>query len=171
VPAKPAQTEVNRQEREAAGSGPEVPWTKDWKKAAPADVTGGPGETGADDPGIGRGVYRCFVLHALAPGRQRSREPSAYDVRAGSPCPEHGRIPIGASDLQHAAYSYDDGAADPELKRSASTTTAITFCPTLRAAAHRESDLFLFLAVESSRMDEVQQPMLAETSGRKNIPT
>jgi len=30
--------------------------------------------------------------------------------------PRCGRIAIGRR-LQHAAYSYDDGAADPELKR------------------------------------------------------
>src|SRR5258708_36977456 len=42
VPSKSAQTEVTDKSGKRLAAGPEVPWTKIAKKAAPADVTGDP---------------------------------------------------------------------------------------------------------------------------------
>jgi len=45
-----------------------------------------------------------------------------------------GRIPIGASDYSTALYSYDEGPADPELKRFSIDHDRDYVLPTLRAA-------------------------------------
>jgi len=114
--AKPAQTEVTDKSGKRLAAGPEVPWTKIGKKARTSGRYGGPAKPAQTILGFGAAFTVLRASRSRA-WRRRSREPSAYDVRAGSPCPEHGANSIGASDYSTAAYSYDDGAADPELKR------------------------------------------------------
>jgi glucosylceramidase len=55
-----------------------------------------------------------------------------------------GRIAIGASDYSTAAYSYDDGMADPDMKRFSIDHDRDYILPTLRAALTANPDLFFF---------------------------
>jgi len=113
-PAKPAQTEVTDKSGKRLAAGPEIAWTKPAKNAPAADVNRGPHKIGTDHLGFGAAFTdaSCFTLSRLSDNR--AREPSPPDVRAGSTCPEYGRIAIGASDYSTALYSYDEGPADPE---------------------------------------------------------
>jgi len=117
VPSKPAQTEVTDKSGKRLAAGPEVPWTKIAKKAAPADVTVDAAKPAQTILGFGAAFTdaSCFTLSRLGDSDRANLLHTMFgpDRHALS----MGRIPIGASDYSTAAYSYDDGAADPELKR------------------------------------------------------
>src|SRR5260370_26320449 len=83
-----------------------------------------------------------------------------------------GRIPIGASDYSAAAYSYDDGAADPDLKRFSIDHDRDYIVPTLRAALTANPDLFLFASPWSPPgWMKYSNSMLGGNIRPENIPT
>jgi glucosylceramidase len=142
--AKPAQTEVTDKSGKRLAAGGEVAWTKIGKKAAPADVTVDPTKTAQTILGFGAAFTdaSCFTLSRLSDSDRANLLHTMFgqDQHALST----GRIPIGASDYSTAAYSYDDGATDPELKRFSIDHDRDYILPTLRAALTANPDLFLF---------------------------
>jgi len=83
-----------------------------------------------------------------------------------------GRISIGASDYSTAAYSYDDGAADPELKRFSIDHDRDYILPILRAALRVNPDLFLFASPWSPPgWMKYSNSMLGGNIRPENIPT
>ena len=144
APAKPAQTEVTDKSGKRLAAGPEIAWTKAAKNASPADVTVDPTRPAQTILGFGAAFTdaACFTLSRLGEDDRSkllhamfSQDQHALSV---------GRIAIGASDYSTAAYSYDDGAADPELKRFSIDHDRDYILPTLRAALSANPDLFLF---------------------------
>ena len=144
VPTKPGQTEVTDKSGKRLAVGPELAWTKVAKKAAPADVTVDPTKTAQTILGFGAAFTdaACFTLSRLSDSDRANLLHAMFgqDHHALSV----GRIPIGASDYSTAAYSYDDGAADPDLKRFSIDRDLDYVLPTLRAALSANPDLFLF---------------------------
>src|SRR6266436_5792875 len=141
---KPAQTEGTDKSGKRLAAGPEIAWTKVAKKAAPADVTVDPTKPAQAILGFGAAFTdaACFTLSRLSDTDRANLLHIMFgqDQHALS----MGRIPIGASDYSTAAYSYDDGAADPELKRFSIDHDRDYVLPTLRAALTANPDLFLF---------------------------
>ncbi len=144
APTKPAQTEVTDKSGKRLAAGAEIAWTKVAKKAAAADVTVDPTKTAQTMLGFGAAFTdaACFTLSRLSDSDRASllhtmfgKDQHALGV---------GRIAIGASDYSTAAYSYDDGAADPELKRFSIDHDRDYVLPTLRAALSANADLFLY---------------------------
>ena len=144
APARPAQTEVTDKSGKRLAAGAEIAWTKVAKKAAAADVTVDPTKPAQTILGFGAAFTdaACFTLSRLGDNDRANllRTMFGQDQHALSV----GRIPIGASDYATAAYSYDDGAADPELKRFSIDHDRDYILPTLRAALGANPDLFLF---------------------------
>ena len=144
APAKPAQTEVTDKSGKRLAGGAEIAWTKAAKKAAPADVTVDPTKSMQTILGFGAAFTdaACYTLSRLSDDDRAKLLHTMFgqDQHALST----GRIPIGASDYSTAAYSYDDGAADPELKRFSIDHDRDYILPTLRAALTANPDLFLF---------------------------
>jgi len=114
-PSKPAQTEVTDKSGKRLAAGAEIVWAKIAKKAAPADVTVDPAKPAQTILGFGAAFTdaSCFTLSRLSDSDHANLLHTMFgqDQHALS----IGRIPIGASDYSTAAYSYDDGAADPEV--------------------------------------------------------
>jgi len=141
---KPAQTEVTDKSGKRLAAGPEIAWTKPGKKAAAADVTVDPTKAAQAILGFGAAFTdaACFTLSRLSDTDRANLLHIMFgqDQHALS----MGRIPIGASDYSTAAYSYDDGAADPDLKRFSIDHDRDYILPTLRAALTANPDLFLF---------------------------
>src|SRR5258705_304720 len=125
-------------------AGPEIGWTKPAKKTAAADVTVDPATPAQTILGFGAAFTdaSCFTLSRLSDTDRANLLHTMFgrDQHALS----MGRIPIGASDYSTAAYSYDDGAADPDLKRFSIDHDRDYILPTLRAALTANPDLFLF---------------------------
>ena len=143
-PTKPAQTEVTDKSGKRLAAGPEIAWTKIPKKAALADIAIDPTKTAQTILGFGAAFTdaACFTLSRLSEGDRANLLHTMFGQN------QHalsiGRIPIGASDYSTAAYSYDDGAADPELKRFSIDRDRDYVLPTLRAALNANPDLFFF---------------------------
>src|SRR5258708_29395232 len=116
APTKPAQTEVTDKSGKRLAAGAEIAWTKVAKKAGGADVTVDPTKTAQTMLGFGAAFTdaACFTLSRLSDSDRASLLHTMFgkDQHALS----GGPIAIGAGDYSTAAYSYDDGAADPELK-------------------------------------------------------
>jgi glucosylceramidase len=144
APVKPAQTEVTDKTGKRLAAGPEIAWTKAPKKAVPADVTVDPAKPAQAILGFGAAFTdaSCFTLARLADNDRANLLHTMFgqDQHALS----MGRIPIGASDYSTAAYSYDDGAADPEMRRFSIDHDRDYILPTLRAALSANPDLFLY---------------------------
>jgi glucosylceramidase len=144
APIKPAQTEVTDKSGKRLAVGAEIVWTKVAKKAAPPDITVDPTKPAQTILGFGAAFTdaSCFTLSRLSDSDRANLLHTMFgqDQHALSV----GRIPIGASDYSTAAYSYDDGAADPELKRFSFDHDSDYILPTLRAALSANPDLFLF---------------------------
>ena len=144
APTKPAQTEVTDKSGKRLAAGAEAAWTKIGKKAAAADVTVDPTKSAQTILGFGAAFTdaACYTLSRLSDDDRAKLLHTMFgqDQHALS----IGRIPIGASDYSAAAYSYDDGAADPELKRFSIDHDRDYILPTLRAALGANPDLFLF---------------------------
>jgi glucosylceramidase len=143
-PSKPAQTEVTDKSGKRLAAGAETIWAKTAKKAAPADVTVDPTKPAQTILGFGAAFTdaSCFTLSRLSDSDRANLLHTMFgqDQHALS----MGRIPIGASDYSTAAYSYDDGAADPDLKRFSIDHDRDYIVPTLRASLTANPDLFLF---------------------------
>ena len=143
-PSKPAQTEVTDKSGKRLAAGAETVWAKTAKMAAPADVTVDPTKPAQTILGFGAAFTdaSCFTLSRLSDSDRANLLHTMFgqDQHALN----MGRIPIGASDYSTAAYSYDEGAADPELKRFSIDHDRDYIVPTLRAALTANPDLFLF---------------------------
>jgi glucosylceramidase len=143
-PTKPARTEVTDKSGQRLAPGPEIAWTKVARNAAPADVTVDPTKTSQAILGFGAAFTdaSCYTLSRLSDGDRANLLHSifAQDQHALST----GRIPISASDYSTATYSYDDGPADPDLKRFSIDHDRDYILPTLRAALDANPDLFFF---------------------------
>jgi glucosylceramidase len=172
APAKPAQTEITDKSGKRLAPGSEVAWTKIAKKAAAADVTVDPTKPAQTILGFGAAFTdaSCFTLSRLSDSDRANllRTMFGQDQHALS----IGRIPIGASDYSTAAYSYDDGAADPELKRFSIDHDRDYILPTLRAALTANPDLFLFASPWSPPgWMKYSNSMLGGNIRPENIPT
>lgn len=144
APTKPAQTEVTDKSGKRLAAGPEIAWTKAAKKTPAADMTVDPTTPAQTILGFGAAFTdaACFTLSRLSDSDRANLLHTMFgqDQHALS----MGRIPIGASDYSTAAYSYDDGAADPELKRFSIDHDLDYILPTLQAALSANRELFLF---------------------------
>jgi glucosylceramidase len=144
APTKAAQTEITDGSGKRLAAGPEIAWSKAAKNAAQADVTVDPGKTAQTILGFGAAFTdaACYTLARLSESDRANlfRKMYGQDQHALST----GRIPIGASDYSTAAYSYDDGPMDPELKHFSIEHDRDYILPVLRAALGANPDLFLF---------------------------
>ncbi len=144
TPTKLAQTEVTDKSGKRLAAGTEIAWTKVARRAAAADVTVDPTKPAQTILGFGAAFTdaSCFTLSRLSDDNRANLLHTMFgqDRHALSV----GRIPIGASDYSTAAYSYDDGAADPELKRFSIDHDRDYILPTLHAALSANPELFFF---------------------------
>jgi glucosylceramidase len=144
APTKPAQTEVTDKGGKRLAAGEEIAWTKVARRTAAADVTVDPTKSAQTILGFGAAFTdaSCFTISRLSDNDRANLLHTMFgqDRHALS----MGRIPIGASDYSTAAYSYDDGAADPDLKRFSIDHDRDYILPTLQAALSANPDLFLF---------------------------
>jgi len=172
APTKPAQTEVTDKSGKRLAAGAEIAWTKIAKKSAPADVTVDPTKTAQAILGFGAAFTdaACFTLSRLSDSDRAKLLHTMFgqDQHALS----MGRIPIGASDYSTAAYSYDDGAPDLDLKRFSIEHDRDYILPTLRAALSANADLFLFASPWSPPgWMKYSNSMLGGNIRQENIPT
>lgn len=144
APMRPAQTEITDKSGKRLEAGAEFVWTRVAKKAGPADVTVDPTKPMQTMLGFGTAFTdaACYTLSRLSDSDRANllQTMFGHDQHALS----IGRISIGASDYSTSAYSYDDGAADPELKRFSIDHDRDYILPTLRTALGTNPDLFLF---------------------------
>jgi glucosylceramidase len=177
APTKPAHTEITDKSGKRLAAGPEVAWTKNAstksaRSAAPADITVDPAKTAQTILGFGAAFTdaACFTLSRLSDGDRAKLLQTMFgpDQHALST----GRICIAASDYSTAAYSYDDGAADPELKRFSIDHDRDYILPTLRTALGANPDLFLFASPWSPPgWMKYSNSMLGGNIRPQNIPT
>src|SRR5258708_35801382 len=172
APTRPAQTEITDNSGKRLAAGAEIAWTKVARRAAAADVTVDPTKPAQTILGFGAAFTdaSCFTLSRLSDTDRANLLHTMFgrDQHALS----MGRIPIGASDYSTAAYSYDDGAADPDLKRFSIDHDRDYILPTLRAALTANSDLFLFGSPWSPPgWMKYSNSMLGENIRPENIPT
>jgi glucosylceramidase len=141
---KRAQTEVTDKSGKRLAAGAEIGWTKVARNSSSADVTVDPTKTAQTILGFGAAFTdaSCFTLWRLSESDRAHLLHTMFgqDQHALST----GRIAIGASDYSTATYSYDDGPADPDLKRFSIDHDRDYILPTLRAALSANRDLFLF---------------------------
>jgi len=171
-PSKPAQTEVTDKSGKRLAPGVETVWAKTAKKAAPADITVDPTKPAQTILGFGAAFTdsSCFTLSRLSDSDRANLLHAMFgqDQHALS----MGRIPIGASDYSTAAYSYDEGAPDPDLKRFNIDHDRDYTVPTLRAALTANPDLFLFASPWSPPgWMKYSNSMLGGNIRPENIPT
>jgi glucosylceramidase len=172
APTKPARTEITDKSGKRLTAGAEIAWTKVPKNAAAADVTVDPTKPAQTILGFGAAFTdaSCFTLSRLS---DTDRASLLYTMFGQD---QHalgmGRIPIGSSDYSTAAYSYDDGAADPELKRFSIDHDRDYILPTLRAALGANPNLFLFGSPWSPPgWMKYSNSMLGGNIRPQNIPT
>src|ERR1035438_9829754 len=84
----------------------------------------------------------CYTFNRLEPAEREKLfhelfHPSEMGLSTGRVC-------VGASDYSTKAYSYDDGEADPDLKRFSIEHDREYILPVLRQARQENPDLFLF---------------------------
>jgi glucosylceramidase len=169
---KPGHTEVTDKSGKRLAAGAEIAWTKVAKNAAPPDVTVDPTKTAQTILGFGAAFTdaSCFTLSRLSDSDRANLLHTMFgqDQHALS----MGRIPIGASDYSTAAYSYDDGASDPDLKRFSIDHDRDYILPTLRAALGANPELFLFGSPWSPPgWMKYSNSMLGGNIRPENIPT
>jgi len=171
APTKPAQTEITDASGKRLAAGPEIAWTKGARNAA-ADVTVDPTKTAQTMLGFGAAFTdaACYTLARLNENDQAKlfHQMFGQDQHALS----IGRIPIGASDYSAAVYSYDDGPADPELKRFSIEHDREYILPVLRAALGANPDLYMFGSPWSPPgWMKYSNSMLGGNMRPENIPT
>jgi glucosylceramidase len=84
----------------------------------------------------------CTVIHRLPEAEREKLLRELFDpAEMGFLV---GRVPVGASDYSASVYSYDDGDADPELKRFSIDHDRAYILPVLEAARRISPDMFLF---------------------------
>jgi glucosylceramidase len=171
-PANAAQSEVTDKSGKRLAPGPEIAWTKIAKNAPAADVTVDPTKQAQTILGFGAAFTdaACFTLSRLSDSDRANLLHSMFgqDQHALS----MGRIPIGACDYSAAVYSYDDGPADPDLKRFSIDHDRDYILPTLRAALAANPDLFYFASPWSPPgWMKYSNSMLGGNIRPQNIPT
>jgi len=172
APTKPPQTEVTDKSGKRLATGAEIAWTKVAKRAPAADLTVDPAKPAQTILGFGAAFTdaACFTLSRLSENDRANLLHTMFgqDRHALS----MGRIPIGASDYSAAAYSYDDGAADPELKRFSIDHDRDYILPTLQAALSANREVFLFGSPWSPPgWMKYSNSMLGGNIRPENIPT
>ncbi len=119
-----------------------------WRAAASAPATDqlrlDPGTKFQEILGFG-GAFTdatCYTFNRLAPA---AREQLFHELFHPSEMGlSIGRICVGSSDYSTKVYSYDDGAADPDLTRFSIDHDREYILPILREARKSNPDLFLF---------------------------
>jgi glucosylceramidase len=145
--ASPAGSEISvwvtaGDERFAAA--PEVNWGASSGEATGETIQLDPSKKYQDILGFG-GAFTdaaCYMLHQLAPAAREQLihemfHPSEMGLNVCRTC-------IGASDYSASLYSFDDGAADPDLTRFSIEHDREYILPVLREARKQNPDLFLF---------------------------
>jgi glucosylceramidase len=171
APTKPAQSEITDASGKRLALGPEITWTKAARNASPPDVTVDSAKTAQTILGFGAAFTDagCYTLARLGESDLANLLHKMYgqDQHALS----MGRIPIGASDYSTAAYSYDDGAPDPDLKHFSIDHDRDYILPVLRAALSANPDLFLFASPWSPPgWMKYSNSMLGGNIRQENIP-
>lgn len=119
----------------------------DWShrtKASPDDIVINPGKKAQTILGFGAALTdaACYMVNQLSPEAKQKLinqlySPSEMGLSIGRVC-------IGSSDYATIAYSYDDGEADPELKRFSIDHDKKWILPVLRMARQANPSLYLF---------------------------
>ncbi len=125
-------------------SAPKVGWGATSGEATGEAIQLDPSKTFQEILGFG-GAFTdaaCYMFHQLAPAvRERLLHEMFHPSEMGlSVC----RTCIGASDYSASLYSFDEGAADPDLTRFSIEHDREYILPVLREARRQNPDLFLF---------------------------
>jgi glucosylceramidase len=146
APSGSASTEVTDKSGKRLAAGPAVAWSKAAKNAPAADVVVDPTKTSQTILGFGAAFTdaACYTLSRLSDADRAKTLAQMFGQGADQGCLSTGRIPLGASDYSTACYSYDDGMADPDMKRFSIDHDRDYIIPTLKAAAAANSDIFYY---------------------------
>jgi glucosylceramidase len=146
APASSATTEITDASGKRLTAGAAVAWSKPAKGAAPADVVVDPTKTSQTVLGFGAAFTdaSCYTVSRLSDADRAKLLTQMFGQGADQHCLSMGRIPLGSSDYATACYSYDDGMADPEMKRFSIDHDRDYIIPTLKAAAVANPDIFYF---------------------------
>ena len=127
-------------------------WQKDTEKAgkvAASDLIIDDGRRAQTILGFGAALTdsSCYLMNKLPEDQKKTLmdelfSPSKMGLSTA-------RIAIGASDYAQVAYSFDDGEADPELKRFSIAHDEENILPILQMARKANPDLFIFGAAWS----------------------
>jgi len=124
-------------------SAPSLNWRKTGEQPKSDAITLDPDKKFQEYLGIG-GAFTdaaCYMFNQLsAPARERLFREMFHPSEMGLSV---GRICIGSSDYSTKVYSYDEGEADPELKRFSIEHDRAYILPILREARKANPDLFL----------------------------
>jgi glucosylceramidase len=145
-PAGPASAEITDKSGKRLTAGAAVTWAKAAKNAPAADVTIDPTKTAQTILGFGAAFTdaSCYTVSRLSDADRAKLLTQMFGQGADQHCLSTGRIPLGSSDYATACYSYDDGMADPEMKRFSIDHDRDYILPTLKAAAAANPDIFYF---------------------------
>jgi glucosylceramidase len=146
APAGGGSTEVTDKSGKRLAAGPAVTWSKLGKVASTADVVINPTKTSQTVLGFGAAFTdaSCYTVSRLSTDDRAKLLTQMFGQGADQGCLSTGRIPLGSSDYSTACYSYDDGMADPDMKRFSIDHDRDYIIPTLKAAAVANPDLFYF---------------------------
>ncbi len=144
--AKTISTEITDSSGKRLAAGAAVPWSRATTNAPAADVTIDPAKTAQTILGFGAAFTdaSCYTVSRLSDADRAKLLTQMFGQGAGQHCLSTGRIPLGSSDYATACYSYDDGMADPEMKRFSIDHDRDYIIPTLKAAAAANPDIFYF---------------------------
>jgi len=154
-PSGSATTEVTDKYGKRLDAGAPVAWSpaakpsgKSSAKNTPptADVVIDPTKTAQTILGFGAAFTdaSCFTVSRLSDVDRSKLLTQMFGQSGDQGNLSTGRIPLGASDYSTACYSYDDGMADPDMKRFSIDHDRDYILPTLQAAAAANPDLFYF---------------------------
>ena len=121
--------------------------TNEWSKtvkADPSEIKIDPAKTAQSVIGFGAAFTdaACYMIDQLDPAAKQKLIDELYSKQGlGLGI---GRLCMGSSDYATIAYSYDDGEADPELKRFTIEHDKKWILPILRMARKANPDLYLF---------------------------
>jgi glucosylceramidase len=144
APSGSASTEITDKSGKRLAAGAPVTWSKAAKNAVAADVVVDPTKTAQTVLGFGAAFTdaACYTVSRLGDADRAKLLTQMFGQGADQGCLGTGRIPLGSSDYATACYSYDDGMADPEMKRFSIDHDRDYIIPTLKAAAAANPDIF-----------------------------
>ncbi len=146
-PSGAAATEITDKSGKRLAVGAPVTWSKVPSKNAPAaDVIVDPSRPAQTILGFGAAFTdaSCYTLSRLSDADRAALLAQMFGTGVDQHGLSTGRIPLGSSDYATACYSYDDGMADPEMKRFSIDHDRDYIIPTLKAAAAANPDIFYF---------------------------